>query len=52
MTTAVFLEQNRARPTRASNDDVYGLVMAVAAGDPPLDEVAIELRQIAEQPRA
>lgn len=47
MVTAVFLELNGVDPTQASNDDVYGLVMALAAGDPPLDHIAAELRRIA-----
>ena len=47
LATAVFLDLNGANPTRASNDDVYELVMSVAAGDPALDEIADELRRLA-----
>ena len=47
MATAVFLELNGARPTQASNDDVYELVMMVAADDPPLDEIAAALERLA-----
>jgi death-on-curing protein len=47
MATAVFLELSGATPTRASNDDVYELVMSVAAGDPALGEIAESLRRLA-----
>ena len=47
LATAVFLDLNGANPARADNDDVYELVMAVAAGDPPLDEIAATLRRLA-----
>ena len=47
LATAVFLELNGASPTQASNDDVYDLVMRVAAGDPPLGAIAVELRRMA-----
>jgi death-on-curing protein len=46
LATAVFLELNGARPSRAPNDDVYDLVMSIAAGDPPLDEIAAALRDL------
>jgi death-on-curing protein len=46
MATAVFLELNGANPTQAPNDDVYDLVMSVAAGDPPLEEIAQSLRRL------
>jgi death on curing protein len=46
LATAVFLELNGASATLASNDDVYELVMSVAAGDPPLDHIAGELRRL------
>jgi death-on-curing protein len=50
MATAVFLELNGVDPTRATNDDVYELVMAVAAGDPPLDHLAARLRRVVPLP--
>jgi death-on-curing protein len=51
LSTAVFLDLNGAQPTNASNDDVYDLVMAVAAGDPPLDEIARALERLARPRR-
>jgi death on curing protein len=48
MATAVFLELNGVSPTQASNDDVYELVMKVAAGETPLEEIAAHLRRLAE----
>jgi death-on-curing protein len=47
MATAVFLELNGANPTRASNEDVYQLVMGVASGNPSLDQIAADLRRLA-----
>jgi death-on-curing protein len=47
LATAVFLELNGAQPLTASNDDVYDLVMSVAAGDPPLEDIARALRRLA-----
>ena len=48
LATAVFLELNGAHPTSAPNDDVYELVMRVAAGNVPLDEIAADLRRLAD----
>jgi death-on-curing protein len=47
LATAVFLELNGAQPLTASNDVVYDLVMSVAAGDPPLEDIARALRRLA-----
>lgn len=52
LTTAVFLEINDVEISRASNDDVYNLVIDVAAGDPIVDEIAQRLRQLATQRQA
>lgn len=46
LATAVFLELNGASVAAAANDDVYALVMAVAASDIPVDEVAVALRRL------
>ena len=46
MATAVFLEINGVRVTGASNDDVYDLVVAVAAGNMGVDEIAAGLRRV------
>jgi death on curing protein len=46
--TAVFLEINGVTVTTAANDDVYDLVIGVAAGDPSLDEIATALRELAQ----
>lgn len=43
---AVFLDLNGADPTRASNDDVYDLVMEVATSTCEIDELAHRLRSI------
>jgi death on curing protein len=46
--TAVFLALNGAHPTSTPNDDVYERVMRVAAGKVPLEEVAADLRRLAD----
>src|SRR5581483_3316993 len=46
LATAVFLHLNGVDATAASNDDVYNLVMGVAAGQKPVDAIAKGLRQI------
>ena len=46
LATAVFLDINGIPITAAANNDVYRLVIDVAAGDPPLDETAQRLRRI------
>ena len=40
LATAVFLELNNASVTAASNDAVYNLIMAVAATDLPVPDIA------------
>ena len=50
LATAVFLEINGVEISRASNDDVYDLVIDVAAGQPSVDTIAERLRQLAGQP--
>ena len=44
LATAVFLEINHIEVSRARNDDVYDLVIAVAAGQPSVEEIAERLR--------
>ncbi|HUQ64025.1 MAG TPA: type II toxin-antitoxin system death-on-curing family toxin [Acidimicrobiales bacterium] len=46
LATAAFLELNRVAATEASNDDVYDLVIDVAAEDRSVDEIATSLRRI------
>lgn len=46
LATAVFLLLNGVDATTASNDDVYDLVMGVAAGQEPVAAIAKGLRQI------
>lgn len=46
LATAVFLEINGIEISRASNDDVYDLVIDVAAGQPTVDTIAERLRQL------
>ena len=48
LATAVFLEINGVEISRASNDDVYDLVIDVAAGQPTVDTIAERLRQLAQ----
>jgi death-on-curing protein len=51
LATAVFLEINHASVSAASNDDVYDLVMSVAAGTSTIEAIAGRLRDLHE-PRA
>jgi death-on-curing protein len=48
LATAVFLEINGIEISRARNDDVYDLVIDVAAGQPTVDTIASRLRQLAK----
>ena len=51
LATAVFLEINGTRASRARNDDVYELVIYVAAENPPLDEIAARLVRVLKPAR-
>ena len=51
LTTAVFLEINRVAISRADNDEVYELVIDVAAVNPTVEEIALRLRQLITQPK-
>lgn len=46
LSTAVFLEINGIEISRASNHDVYDLVIDVAAGQPTVEEIAERLQQL------
>jgi len=46
LATAVFLELNDVSSTRASNDDVYDLVMEVAAHHHSVEEIAGRLQRL------
>jgi death-on-curing protein len=46
LATAVFLELNGVAIAQAINDDVYDLVVAVAAGNPSVEEIAQWLRDL------
>ncbi len=48
LSTAVFLEINGVEISKASNDDVYDLVIDVAASDPTIETIAERLRRLAE----
>lgn len=50
LATAVFLEINGTKASRARNDDVYDLVMHVASTNPPLDEIASLLERVVTKP--
>ena len=52
LATAVFLELNDASVSTAADDDVYGLVMAVATGELSVDQIAAALRMMHEQATA
>ena len=51
LATAVFLELNAASVAPAHNDDVYELVMRVAAEDVPVEEIANLLRELSPPAR-
>ena len=46
LATAVLLELNGIEAVRATNDDVYDLVVNVAAGHDPIDRIATVLRDV------
>jgi death-on-curing protein len=46
LATAVFLEINGVAISKAANDEVYELVMDVAAGQRRVDEIAASLRRL------
>lgn len=48
LATAVFLELNDASVSTAADDDVYGLVMAVATGELSVGQIAATLRLMNE----
>jgi death-on-curing protein len=48
LATAVFLELNHASVESASNDDVFDLVMEIAAADPELPSIAAQLEHLAD----
>ena len=51
LSTAVFLEINGVKISRASNEDVYDVVIDVAAGERTVDTIAERLRQLAKSVR-
>ena len=48
LATAVFLELNGVEATAVGNDEVYELVVMIAAGHHEVDEIAIMLRSAIE----
>lgn len=46
LATAVFLELNGMKASSASNDDVYDLVVWIAASNPDLDDITARLRGV------
>ena len=46
LAAAVFLELNGVDVTTATNDDVYDLVMDVAAGDDDVEQISKRLRAL------
>ncbi|HAP77911.1 MAG TPA: alcohol dehydrogenase [Acidimicrobiaceae bacterium] len=51
LATAVFLELNGIKASRASNDDVYELVVWIAASNPDLNDITTRLRRVIQPPR-
>ncbi|MGB8860550.1 MAG: Fic family protein [Ilumatobacteraceae bacterium] len=51
LATAVFLELNGVKASRASNDDVYELVVWIAASNPDLGEIARGLQRVVQPKR-
>lgn len=51
LATAVFLELNGIKASRASNDDVDELVMWIAASNPDLNDITTRLRRVIQPPR-
>jgi death on curing protein len=51
LATAVFLELNGVKASRASNDDVYELVMWIASTNPNLDDITTRLAHLVQPPR-
>jgi len=45
LATAVFLELNGIKASRASNDDVYEFIVWIAASNPDLDDITTRLRR-------
>lgn len=51
LATAVFLELNGIKASRASNDDVYDFVVWVAATNPDLENITTRLRRVVQPAR-
>lgn len=51
LATAVFLELNGVKASRASNDDVYELVIRIAASNPDRDDITTSLRRVVQSGR-
>ncbi len=46
LATAVFLEINGIKISRANNNDVYELVSNIATNNPPIEQISTDLRQL------
>ncbi len=51
LATAVFLELNGVKASRANNDDVYDLVIWVASTNPELGEIIVKLQRLTKARR-
>jgi death-on-curing protein len=51
LATAVFLELNGIKASRASNDHVYEFVVWIAASNPGLDDITTRLRRVIQPTR-
>jgi death-on-curing protein len=48
LATAVFLDINHIEVAHAANDDLYQLVIHVAADDPSIEEIAEQLQRLCQ----
>jgi death on curing protein len=51
LATAVFLEINGIEISRADNNDVYDLVLNIATGTLPIEQIATSLQQLIDRQR-
>jgi death on curing protein len=51
LATAVFLEVNGVKASRAHNDDVFEFAMHIASTNPPLDDIVERLKRVVSKRR-
>ena len=52
LATAVFLELNGVKASRASNDDVFELIMWIASDNPEIAEITARLQRVVANRRS